>query len=68
MEILFYILAVLAGAAVALGIYIPVRRYMLNGQKEDIIRKAEIEAVRRALFRQNKTPAQEGRGFCIKPA
>ena len=44
MEILFYILAVLAGAAVALGIYIPVRRYMLNGQKEDIIRKAEIEA------------------------
>ena len=44
MEILFYILAVLAGAAVTLGIYIPVRRYMLNGQKEDIIRKAEIEA------------------------
>ena len=44
MEILFYILAALAGAAVALGIYIPVRRLILNGQKEDIIRKAEIEA------------------------
>ena len=38
MEILFYILAVLVGAAVALGIYIPVRRLILNGQKEDIIR------------------------------
>ena len=44
MEVLFYILAAIAGAAIGLGIYIPVRRIMLNGQKEDIIRKAELEA------------------------
>ena len=44
MEILFYILAVLIGAALALGIYIPVRRHILRGQKEDIIRQAEIDA------------------------
>ena len=44
MEILFYILAVLAGAVLALCIYIPVRKMILKGQKEDIIRKAEIDA------------------------
>ena len=44
MEILFYILAAAVGAAIALGIYIPVRRVILNGQKEDIIRKAELDA------------------------
>ena len=42
--ILFYILAALAGAAAGLGIYIPLRRYALNGQKDEIIRKAELEA------------------------
>ena len=44
MEILFYILAAVIGAAIALGTYIPIRRLILNGQKEDIIRKAELEA------------------------
>ena len=44
MVILYYISAVIAGAAAALGVYIPVRRHMLNGQKEDVIQKAEMAA------------------------
>lgn len=44
MEILFYILSALAGAAIALGVYICVRRSILKGRKEEILEKAEIEA------------------------
>ncbi|MGM9736699.1 MAG: ribonuclease Y [Candidatus Cryptobacteroides sp.] len=41
---LYYILSAVLGAIVALGIYIIVRRILLKGQKEEIIKKAEIEA------------------------
>ena len=44
MEILFYILSALVGAAVALGTYICVRRAVLKGRKDEILEKAEIEA------------------------
>ena len=44
MNILFYILTAVLGAIVALGTYITIRKIMLKGQKEEIIKKAEIEA------------------------
>ena len=44
MEILFYILSAVLGAIVALGTYIFVRKILLNGQKDEIIQKAEFEA------------------------
>ena len=44
MEIVFSILSALLGAAVALGVWIAVRRSMLKGRKEEILEKAELEA------------------------
>ena len=44
MTVLFYILSAVIGAVIALGSYIAVRRILLKGQKEEIIKKAEIEA------------------------
>ena len=44
MEILFYILSAVLGAVVALGTYIFVRKILLKGQKDEIIKKAELEA------------------------
>lgn len=42
--VLYYILSALAGAAVALGVWIAVRRIVLKGRKNEIIEKAELEA------------------------
>ena len=44
MSILFYVLAAFIGAAIALSTYIVVRKLLLNGRKEEIIQKAEMEA------------------------
>ncbi len=44
MEIVYYILSALLGAAVAIGVWIVVRRSMLKGRKEEILEKAELEA------------------------
>ena len=44
MTILYYILAAIAGAVIALAVYILVRKMILNGQKEEIIEKAQLEA------------------------
>lgn len=44
MTVLYYILSAVLGAVIALGSYIAVRRILLKGQKEEIIKKAEIEA------------------------
>ena len=44
MAILFYILSAVLGAIAALGTYIFVRRILLRGQKDEIIKKAELEA------------------------
>ncbi|MCM1198436.1 MAG: ribonuclease Y [Clostridium sp.] len=44
MTILYYVLAALAGAMIALGTYIVVRRLLLNGKKDEIIEKARLEA------------------------
>ncbi|MCX4334778.1 MAG: ribonuclease Y [Bacteroidales bacterium] len=41
---LYYILAAIAGAVIALAVYILVRKMILNGQKEEIIEKAQLEA------------------------
>ncbi|MBQ3249873.1 MAG: ribonuclease Y [Bacteroidales bacterium] len=43
-NILFYILFAVLGAVCALGTYIFVRKILLKGQKEEIIKKAELEA------------------------
>lgn len=43
-SILLYILVGALSAAVVLGTYILIRRMLLKGQKEEIIKKAEIEA------------------------
>ena len=40
----YYILSAVSGAVAALCVYIIVRKILLKGQKEDIIRKAELEA------------------------
>lgn len=42
--VLYYILSALAGAVVALGAWIAVRRIVLKGRKDEIIEKAELEA------------------------
>lgn len=42
--VLYYILSALAGASVALGAWIAVRRIVLKGRKDEIIEKAELEA------------------------
>ncbi len=42
--VIYYILSALAGAAVALGVYILVRRTVLKGRGNGIIEKAELEA------------------------
>lgn len=42
--VLYYILSALAGATVALGAWIAVRRIVLKGRKDEIIEKAELEA------------------------
>ena len=44
MNIVFYFLSAVVGAVLALGTYIFVRKILLKGQKEDIIKKAELEA------------------------
>ena len=44
MSIIINILCAVIGAVAALGTYIIVRRILLKGQKEEIIKKAEIEA------------------------
>lgn len=44
MDILYYALAALAGAIIALGTYIVVRRLLLNGKMDEIIEKAKLEA------------------------
>ena len=44
MNILFYTLFAAMGAVFALGTYIFIRRILLKGQKEEIIKKAELEA------------------------
>ena len=44
MSLLFYFLTAFLGAVIALGTYIYVRKLTLNGHKEEIIQKAEIEA------------------------
>ena len=44
MNSLFYILSAVLGAVLALGTYIFVRRILLKGQKDEIIKKAELEA------------------------
>ena len=44
MSFLFYFHTALLGAVIALGTYIYVRKLMLNGRKEEIIQKAEVEA------------------------
>ena len=44
MNTVFYILSAVLGAALALGTYIFVRKILLKGQKEEIIKKAELEA------------------------
>ena len=44
MNILIYILVGALSAIAALCTYILIRRIILKGQKEEIIRKAEIEA------------------------
>lgn len=44
MSLLFYFLTAFLGAVIALGTYIYVRKLTLNGRKEEIIQKAEIEA------------------------
>ena len=42
MAILFYILSAVLGAIAALGTYIFVRRILLKGQKDEIIKKEKI--------------------------
>ncbi|MDE7128530.1 MAG: Rnase Y domain-containing protein, partial [Bacteroidales bacterium] len=44
MVILYYVLAALAGAIIAVGTYIAVHRLLLNGKKDEIIEKAKLEA------------------------
>lgn len=44
MDILYYILAALAGAIIALAAYITVRRLLLKGKKDEILEKAQLEA------------------------
>lgn len=44
MSILFYFLTAFLGAVIALGTYIYVRKLTLNGRKEEILQKAEVEA------------------------
>ncbi|MBR1872609.1 MAG: ribonuclease Y [Bacteroidales bacterium] len=43
MTFVYLIIGIVVGAALALGIYIPVRKSMLKGRKEEILEKAEIE-------------------------
>ena len=42
--VLIYLLVAIAGAVVSLGTYIAIRKILLKGQKEAIIRKAELDA------------------------
>ena len=44
MNILYYILCAALGAITALATYIVIRKMLLKGQKEEIIKKAELEA------------------------
>ena len=44
MDILLYIVFAVVGAVFALATYIFVRKILLKGQKEEIIKKAELEA------------------------
>ncbi len=44
MTIIYYIIAAAAGAILALGCYIIVKKIVLNGKKEEILEKAELEA------------------------
>ena len=44
MAILYYIIAAVLGAVVALGCYIAVRKIMLKGKKDEILEKARLEA------------------------
>ena len=53
--ILLILVAALSAVA-ALGTYILIRRIMLKGQKEEIIRKAADEVNRRIKVYQDRTP------------
>jgi ribonuclease Y len=44
MNIIYFLIGLIAGAAIALAIYILVRRSVLKGRKDEIIEKAELEA------------------------
>ena len=44
MNVLIYILCAVFGAVFALATYILIRKVLLKGQKEEIIKKAELEA------------------------
>jgi len=44
MTILYYVLAAMAGAIIALATYISVRRILLKGKSDEIIEKAKLEA------------------------
>ena len=41
---IYYILSALAGAVLALAIYVVARRIFLKGRRDEIIEKAELEA------------------------
>ena len=43
MDLLSIIIGLLAGAGIAMGIYIPVRNSILKGKRDEILEKAEIE-------------------------
>ena len=67
MTILYYILAAIAGAVIALAVYILVRKMILNGQKEEIIEKAQLEAekIKQEKIFQAKIPAAEKRARAV---
>ncbi len=44
MELIFYVLAVIIGAVIALCVYIPIHKKGLRGQAEEIIRQANLQA------------------------
>ena len=46
MTILYYIIAAVLGAVVALGCYIAVRKIMLKGKKDEILEKARLTYAR----------------------
>ena len=59
-----YLIGALIGAAIALGVYILVQKMVLNGQKNEIIAKAEIEAegIKNDKIHQAKREDPSGEG------